>query len=208
MLANNYQDDEFLIDAVGEVLNIGMGVAAAALSEMIEKEVILSAPVVEFIPRNEAIRQINPDKNFRLSGVSESFSGPFSGTAILLFPERQSLELVRALIKPDDLALDVLSELEQEAITETGNVILNACLCSIADFLHNKIESSIPEFVSGSLENIINKNQAADTDQNIVLLLKMNFAIEQISIQGYVTFMMDAYCVADLREAINASMGG
>ena len=58
--------------------------------------------------------------------------GPFSGRALLIFPEAQSLELVRSIVGAEHSLEDVI-DLEQEALAETGNIILNACLATIAN---------------------------------------------------------------------------
>ncbi len=38
-------------DAISELLNIGMGTAASALSQMVGEEVMLSVPSVTIVPR-------------------------------------------------------------------------------------------------------------------------------------------------------------
>jgi hypothetical protein len=70
----------------------------------------------------------------KLVAVQQSFEGPFSGRALLIFPEAQSLELVRSIVGEEHSLEDVI-DLEQEALAETGNIILNACLATIANVL-------------------------------------------------------------------------
>lgn len=135
--------DDFFIDAVTEVLNIGMGSAAASLSEMVNEEIKLSTPGVEFVSRLEATALLSTKaKTDMVSGVYQSFDGAFAGDALLLFPEQQSLELVRAVLQEDDITLEELTDMEQEAMIEIGNVILNACLCSIADMFSQEYSVS------------------------------------------------------------------
>jgi len=56
---------------------------------------------------------------------------------MLLFSERDSLSLVKAILT-EQIPLEMLSELEEEALTEVGNVVLSACLATFADLLNNK----------------------------------------------------------------------
>ena len=51
--------------------------------------------------------------------MQQSFEGPFSGRALLIFPEAQSLELVRSIVGEEHSLEDVI-DLEQEALAETG----------------------------------------------------------------------------------------
>ncbi len=46
-----WNDDEK--DAFAELINVGMGLAASALSSMLGQEILLSVPSVEFISRQE-----------------------------------------------------------------------------------------------------------------------------------------------------------
>ena len=77
--------------------------------------------------------------------MQQSFEGPFSGRALLIFPEAQSLELVRSIVGAEHSLEDVI-DLEQEALAETGNIILNACLATIANVstaLHANVASLV-----------------------------------------------------------------
>ncbi len=199
--------NEFYLDAVAEVLNIGMGSAAASLSEMINDEVKLSVPAVEFVTREVAADHIHKKAKMDVSGVHQHFKGAFSGDAMLLFPEQQSLQLVRAVLQQDDITLDDLTEMEQEAMTEIGNVILNSCLCSMADMFGKEMQGEIPAFIQGSINRILTNESKGNQAEAIVLLLNMNFAVDKKNIQGYVTFLMDVDEVIQLKANIQEFLG-
>ncbi len=199
--------DEFFIDAVAEILNIAMGSAAASLSEMINEEVILSVPGVSFVSRLEATEIIGSKAKSNVSGVVQAFNGAFGGDAMLLFPENQSLQLVRAVLQQDDLTLDDLTEMEQEAMTEIGNVILNACLCSMADMFDQEMFGEIPEFTQGSLKQVFSVDNELESSEAIVLLLNMDFSVEKKKVQGYVTFLMDVDSITKFRTCIENFIG-
>jgi len=198
--------DEFYVDAVAEVLNIGMGSAAASLSEMIDDEVKLSVPGVEFVSRLVATDHISKKAKTDVSGVHQHFQGAFGGDAMLLFPEDQSLQLVRAVLQQDDITLEDLTEMEQEAMTEIGNVILNSCLCSMADMFGKEMRGDIPEFVQGSINQVLSDDGGNQTEA-IVLLLNMDFSVDKKNIQGYVTFLMDVDEVIQLKTNIQEFLG-
>jgi len=206
MSANKPILDEFFIDAVAEIINVGIGSTAASLSEMVNKEVNLSVPGVEFATRSDAEDIIKSKAKTDLSGVKQYFEGAFSGEAILLFPEKQSLELVRAVVG-DEVTLDDLTEMEQDAMKEIGNVILNACLCGIADMFGQQLRGEIPGFVKGTVEQIFISENKNMPEKDIVLLLKMDFAIERKNIQGYVTFLLDLPSIDALKNQIQNFMG-
>lgn len=189
-------------DAVGEAFNMGMGAAGNALSEMLGQEVELSVPYVNIERRVEAVASMmnngssqssgasEPFSRHKISGVCEHFDGAFRGSALLLFPENRSLELVRLLLQQTEFDAELLSEMEQEALVEVGNIILNACLAAIAEIVDGEIVNEIPEAVSGTIDDII-KNAASDDSEEFVMKLHMHFNVAEVHIEGDVAFIMD-----------------
>ena len=195
-------------DALGELLNIGMGRASASLSEMVGEEVELSVPKVDTLSQEEAIERIKGLVGDNITAVKESFKGAFWGDALLLFPEEHSLELVRALIKDDTLPLDMLTEMEQEALTEVGNIILNACLGSLANIFQENLEFALPQYSQGSCEDVIKSNTSSGTSSEGVLLLQMNFALQKTKVSGYLTLIMDVASMHALSKQLSKYFGG
>ena len=135
-------------DTLTELLNIGIGQAAAALSQMVDEEVQLAVPYVNVLTLHEAIQSIEAQFSVRIAAVKQQCTGSFWGDALLLFPETKSLELVRSLLK-ELMSLEDLTAMEQEALMEVGNIILNACLGSLANLLDSEATSGLPVFLHG-----------------------------------------------------------
>ncbi|WDE11454.1 chemotaxis protein CheC [Thalassomonas haliotis] len=198
---------EFQQDAVAELLNIGMGKAAASLSEMVKQKVDLSIPSVEIMLRHLAVDHIRDTVGNEVTAVKETFKGTFWGDAFLLFPESQSLELVRALLQEDGLPLDMLSEMEQEALTEVGNIILNACLGSLANIFEQSFHCDLPRYAQGACDIIFNRNLVAARSADAVLLVRMNFSLKANNVNGLLTLMMDVESMQALTDLINTTFG-
>lgn len=188
-------------DAITELLNIGMGRASAALSEMVNEDVLLSIPLLEFLTRKEAVDKIKQLVGDEVTAIKEEFAGSFWGNALLLFPEKQSLSLVRALLRDQDLPMDVLSEMEQEALTEVGNIILNACLGSLANIIEQNLNFELPQYSHGSCEEVI-QSSCKNSGEGI-LLLQMSFSLASTRVQGYLTLVMDVDSMQALSEQLN-----
>lgn len=188
-------------DAFAEIFNIGIGHAAASLSQMIGQEVKLAIPVVELLERDKAAVILTGDKQGNITGVREKFEGSFQGETLLLFPEESSLELVRLLLS-EDLPLDMLTEMEQEALTEVGNIILTGCLSSIADLLKEEISNDLPIFVQGDADNLL-KCHEKEEKETTVMFLKTMFDVQGKNIQGYVTFLMELDAMDLFREKVS-----
>src|ERR1700760_612612 len=139
---------ELQLDSLTELVNIGVSRAAHSLREMVGAQVHLSVPTVKLVSRGDAIGILSEREVKNLVAVHQIFEGDITGRALLIFPETKSLELVRA-ITGGDLPLEDIIELEQEALAETGNILLNSCLATIANMLHRSLRMSLPEVLHG-----------------------------------------------------------
>ena len=136
-------------DALAEIANMGVSRAATSLRQMVGEQVLLSVPAVKYRqPRTPQPGLCERGSAPSLVAVQQSFEGPFSGRALLIFPQAQSLELVRSIVG-DEHSLEDVIDLEQEALAETGNIILNACLATIANVLRRTMRMSLPSSSSG-----------------------------------------------------------
>ena len=189
-------------DALTEIVNIGVSRAAASLRKMVDAEVLLSVPSLDIITQRAAAVLIGQREVDELVAVRQSFSGAFSGRALLIFPQGQSLELVRA-VAGGDMSAEDLVEMEVEALAETGNVILNGCLASMANMLQRSLEMSIPEVLRGSgAELFVSADAAAAGVDPVVLFLYIDFTMHEHDIRGYIAMLMDLPSLSALQSLI------
>ena len=200
--------NELEIDALTELVNLGVSRAAASLRDMVRQQVLLSVPTVRLVTRAEAIELLGQSESSRLVAVHQVFEGDITGRALLIFPETNSLELVRA-VTGGELPLEDIIELEQEALAETGNVILNGCLATIANMLQRSLKMSLPEILRGEGPEFFDLPPPDAGD--VVLFLYINFAVRERDIRGYIAMLMDMPSLAALqlllREFIERETG-
>jgi chemotaxis protein CheC len=193
---------ELELDALTELVNLGVSSAALSLREMVQEEVVLSVPKVAIFTRDEAIANLQEQENKRLVAVHQDFDGDIAGRALLIFPEAQSMELVRAVVG-GDLSLEDIMELEQEALAETGNILLNRCLGTIANNLQRNLRISLPEVVHGEGAELFHSSPQRYVGDN-VLFIYINFAVRRRNIQGYIAMLLDLPSLAALKELLMA----
>ena len=192
--------DELERDALTEIVNIGVSRAASNLRKMIGGEVLLSVPSIEVVNQRRAARLISEREVSELIAVRQNFQGPFSGCALLIFPETNSLELVRA-VTGGELSAAELVEMEHEALAETGNVILNSCLATMANMLKRSLTMTIPEVIRGSGSTLFAVDEST-TAEGLVLFLYINFSVRKHDIRGYIAMIMDLPSLATLKELL------
>lgn len=141
-------------DAIVELFNIGMGSTAESLSALLGEEVELSIPTLRLTTRRTIAVELDAGAGADLCAVSEAFSGPFRGEAVLLFRIGDGLALARRLL-PEPAGPDAIGEMEQDALTEIGNIILNGCLASFANLIEAQVDGGLPRYSAGPASRLI-----------------------------------------------------
>jgi chemotaxis protein CheC len=193
-------------DALTEIINIGVSRAAKNLSRMVKDQVHLSVPRTEIMSRDQAIGWLSERENSSLVAVEQNFRGSFSGQALLIFPEAKSLELVRTILD-DTLSLEEIVDLEQEALAEVGNVVLNSCLVVMANMLKQALNMSLPRVMRGSSQIVLLGASENDPGE-MVLFLTIDFAVRARNINGYIALLMDIPSLAATRVLIREYLNG
>ncbi|NKE47759.1 chemotaxis protein CheX [Roseomonas frigidaquae] len=188
-------------DALTELVNIGVSRAAVSLRKMVGQQVLLSVPSLEVVSRSGAITLIREREYGQMVAVRQDFDGAFSGRALLIFPESNSLAMVRA-VAGESLTLEEAAAIENEALAETGNIVLNSCLATMANMLKQPLTMSLPE-VLRSNGSLLFESRRPETDGGIVLFLYINFAINNHDIRGYISMLMDLPSIQALRLLIS-----
>jgi chemotaxis protein CheC len=181
--------NELELDALTELVNIGVSVAATSLREMVDEEILLTVPKVELLSRDRAVKILSESEASDLVAVHQIFEGDITGRALLIFPEAKSLEIVRA-VAGSNLSLEDVIELEQEALAETGNIILNGCLATIANMLERNLKMSLPEIIRGQALHFFQLPPPPHSG-DMVLFIYINFAVQTRDIRGYIAMLMD-----------------
>ena len=108
-MSSSIRLSEMEVDLLTELFNLGVGSAAASLSQMVKQEIKLSVPHIEFLNINQIADKLGAERS--ICSVSQLVSGPFTAKSMLLFPEENSFEIVRQLLG-NDLPDDALIELQ------------------------------------------------------------------------------------------------
>ncbi|MBF0109486.1 MAG: hypothetical protein HQL76_09940 [Magnetococcales bacterium] len=206
-------------DALKEFFNLGLGMAANSLSRMVNNEVLLTLPKLKVVPYEEATRMLlRDDHEEKLVAVRQNFRGELTGTALLIFPGSESLELVRTLLN-EEIPLEVLTELEQETLLDVGNVILNAFLESFTQMMSIEFEFEAAEYLRGSSRFLLDVSShlaaqrqslmadGEDDDDERAFVLMMDFKTSdeneaQHTLSGFVVLLFSQQAMMILKREL------
>ncbi|MEY8402889.1 chemotaxis protein CheC [Oscillospiraceae bacterium 44-34] len=133
------------IDTLREIGSIGTGNAATALSQMMNQEVRITLPEVRIMGYNEAIEWIGGPEEVT-AGVLVKMSGDVGGIMLSV----QKLELVnlvlRAMLGESIKSYEHLTELEQSALVEIGNIMISTFINALSGLADVHIKVTVPAF--------------------------------------------------------------
>ena len=175
------------LDALQELLNIGVGRAAGSLNQMLEKPIRLHIPFIQLGKREELAPEIQRIQESTLSSVQLPFKGNFSGSACLLFPTKSAAALVTALIGAEEDP-ETMDSLREATLTEIGNIVLNGVMGSLANILQNQITYSVPFYQETSLQELL-QPEVSDSCE-MALWAQTQFTIEEYAITGDIMLML------------------
>ncbi|WP_198264985.1 hypothetical protein [sulfur-oxidizing endosymbiont of Gigantopelta aegis] len=189
---------EMEFDLLTELFNVGIGRSAAALSEMLHQEIQLSVPEISFCSVDELLERFPNDEN--IITVSQDISGPFDMQSMLLFPVSGSLNVIRAMLG-NHLSDEMATELQQEAFTEIGNIVLNACIGIIAKMLDDNFVIKLPQFSDDKAENLF-KNSHFNTNQ-VVMSMQVDLTLTTNQISGHIAFVLGSVSMDSIKLQLN-----
>jgi chemotaxis protein CheC len=176
-------------DSLTELINIGYGRAAAALSDLTGHRIDLEVPHVAMHPINEITPLLSTVVQGEVASVNQIFSGPIGGNALLLLDEQAALMLTRLLIEAGDTSSG-LDAAGREIITEVGNIVLNACLGVFGNLLRVQVAFSVPRLRVEGVESILQSIVVNDEELRYALMIHTRFYLRAGNVSGYLVIIL------------------
>lgn len=169
------------LDALQELINIGVGRAANLLNEMVDSHIGLKIPFVQVLTATEAYQELATRfHDDSLASVRLGFTGSFSGAAGLIFPTDSASSLVAALTGEEPGSVD-LDAVKIGTLSEIGNILINGVMGSLSNVLKQHVNYTLPVYLEDTIENLLLSSYENDSK---ILLAQARFIIEQLEIVG------------------------
>lgn len=177
-------------DALTELINIGYGRAAGALSELTGYRITLEVPKVSMHEISELVPLLGDVVQGEVASVNQMFTGPIAGNAMLLLDSKSAVVLSQ-LLTDERLGAHELNASAREIITEVGNILLNACLGVFGNLLHVHVSFAVPRLHIESVQHVLESIQI-DTDEKLSygLMIHTRFRLRASNVTGYLIIIL------------------
>jgi chemotaxis protein CheC len=175
------------LDQLAELINIGVGRAASALSELVENPVDLSVPEVRVVAAGDlpaALRALGPEA---VSSVHMGFRGSLAGSAFLVFPQPSALKLVELMTAEEVQATD-LDGILAGTLTEVGNILINCVVGTISNLLARPLRYAPPVYEE---EPIMSLLSAPSEEEPLIVLARTTFRIRDMEVAGSLLLLFE-----------------
>jgi chemotaxis protein CheC len=177
-------------DSLTELINIGYGRAAGVLSELTGYRISLEVPQVTIHTIEEIAPILARSMASPVASVNQAFSGPVSGSALLLLDEPSAMAMSNLLSDEKNVSPEFDAN-AQEIITEVGNILLNACLGIFGNLLQIQVTFSVPrltfEHVTKALEAV---SVQSDETVRYGLMIHTRFHVKTADVTGYLVIVL------------------
>ena len=188
-------------DALVELLNIGFGRAAAALSQLTGHRVLLDVPEVSVHPVDKLNTALRPLLSDDVASVHQIFSGPVAGDALLVL-DHQAAGMLKELLTDEPPLPLTLDASAREVLTEVGNILLNACLGTFGNILRVQVSFSVPQISLESLHGVVQSLLVNREGVRYSLLVHAGFRLRDAEVRGYLVIVLSVASLDRLLRAV------
>jgi len=198
--------DDYVVDILQEVGNIGIGNAATALAEFLNTKISITVPRAGFVPVEEIFEHIG-DAEQTVAAVLVRVEGDLSGTTLFVFSEASVLKLISQLLGQPVDSLAGVGDMEESVLMEVGNILTSSFLNAISMMSNLTIIPAVPLFTLDMLGSIISSTLlGTGMMEDQILLIETNLAQEDNEVTGNLLFFFDVGTLDTLLDSLQVQL--
>jgi chemotaxis protein CheC len=189
-------------ETLAELINIGYGRAAAALSQLTGEKIKLEAPKVEVLSIDHVTDVLQNLLQGDISSVHQIFSGPVGGHALLLL-DAEAADLLTSVVMGEDAVSGNKRTARREALTEVGNIVLQASLGICGDLLQVHVSFSVPVLHVDTVDDILHSVTVEQRELQFALLVRTRFELLRSQVSGYLLVVLGVTSFSKLLDELD-----
>lgn len=178
-ISENKQLDEFELDQLKEVINIGASHASTALSQLVKKRIKVTMPEIHVAKVEEMVEIIGREKEV-ITAILLKILGEAPGSIVYIFPHNKSTcELISMISGREVDIKKTFSEFDISVLKEVGNILAGASLTAFSKFLDVNLLQSVSDAITDMLGSVINTLAVEiAVGSDVALIFRVSFQIE------------------------------
>lgn len=177
------------MDALREMINIGVGCGAGVLNTLLQAHINLTAPDIRCVTPSE-LPLLGDFEAQKLCLVTMPFDGPLEGTATMVFPCSDACRLVGFLTGKEEEAA-AIDTLEAGTISEVGNIVLNGVMGTISNILGLSLTYQVPTFRQGDSSLV---HSVCRAPSFMALVAHTRFGVDGLEARGSLVLQVSEGC--------------
>ncbi len=197
------------IDVFKELVNIGIGDAAASLATLLGARVEIRVPDIQLVAADQVPDLMSEQLSAVGVFISQDFAGTVRGRALLAYTRACSRALLSALT--GERQMGSLSRAGRATLQEVGNIILGSCLTTVSNLFAGRLDFALPEVSEGSSHAFFSGVVAEMAQLNRALVVRNEFTVRDIRVEGYLVLLLgfdDFHVVIERARRQFAGSGG
>lgn len=191
------------IEALTEIIRLGMGRGAGVLNAMLQSQATLQVAHVRILSLDQYLAQLGFPGSDHVSAVQLGYQGSFSGKAQLVFPTAGAARLV-TMLTGETLDSDDFDLIQAGTLSEVGNIVINGVMGTLSQILGQHFVYSVPTYLEEQADHLL---CAPDRGTVFTILLaRTRFSLETHQIEGDLLLSFEAGALETMVEALGALM--
>lgn len=180
-------DNEQVLDMIRELINVGMGEAAAVLSDLVKTRVLIKVPDISIIDVSNIGKFLSLELSDLGVYLSQDFHGEIEGRSILFYTEECSMALLKAL---SEIHGEDLTETNRATLQEVGNVVLVTCISTISEMIGLRTIFEMP-VVTVETSDVYFANMLKELEKlQKAVVVRNQIAVHNKEISGYLIVLL------------------
>ena len=188
-------------DIIREIINIGVGDAAAALSRLVDRRIVITVPEVRILEIAEVPEFVREEVPSLGVYISQEFRGMITGRTLLFYTRESSFVLLKALTGQDPVS-SFLSQTDMATLQEVGNILMVSCMSTIGDMTEDGIRFEIPQVTEEISEAYFANLVAELNTYDKVIVVKNEITVQDVDISGYLFVLLGVKGFSLIEEAL------
>lgn len=170
---------------------IGANNAAQALTKMLGTVVSVITVGARVLPIEKLAETVGSPEDI-VTTVTLPLYGDVSGNIALIFPQESALKLADLLSKSSVGTTKELSEMDQSALSETGNIVAGTFLGALSNYVELNMVEGVPALATDMVKAIVDDILARFAVKlKVAVAFQVDFEFGTVGLSGYSFALFD-----------------